>query len=68
MKHDLTTGTWKDNTGCPISIILATTSDGDGYGIIKAQPMTYTELQRGKSTTSCTQRIIDAQGRQHPTI
>jgi len=27
MKHDLTTGTWRDDTGCPISIILATTSD-----------------------------------------
>ncbi len=27
MKHDLTTGTWQDNTGCPISIILVTTSD-----------------------------------------
>jgi len=21
MKHDLTTGTWQDDTGCPISII-----------------------------------------------
>jgi hypothetical protein len=28
MKHDLTTGTWQDDTGCPISIVLATTSDG----------------------------------------
>ncbi len=28
MKHDLTTGTWQDDTGCPISIILVTTSDG----------------------------------------
>jgi hypothetical protein len=28
MKHDLTTGTWQDDTGCPISIILAATSDG----------------------------------------
>jgi hypothetical protein len=27
MKHDLTTGTWQDDTGCPISIILAATSD-----------------------------------------
>jgi len=27
MKHDLTTGTWQEDTGCPISIILATTSD-----------------------------------------
>ncbi len=27
MKHDLTTGTWKDDTGCPISIVLAATSD-----------------------------------------
>ncbi len=27
MKHDLTTGTWQDDTGCPISIILVTTSD-----------------------------------------
>jgi hypothetical protein len=27
MKHDLSTGTWQDDTGCPISIILATTSD-----------------------------------------
>jgi len=22
MKHDLTTGTWQDGTGCPISIVL----------------------------------------------
>ena len=27
MKHDLTTGAWQDDTGCPISIILAATSD-----------------------------------------
>ena len=27
MKHDLTTGTWQDDTGCPIRIILVTTSD-----------------------------------------
>jgi hypothetical protein len=27
MKHDLTIGTWQDDTGCPISIILVTTSD-----------------------------------------
>ena len=27
MKHDLTTGTWQDDTGCPISIILVSTSD-----------------------------------------
>jgi len=27
MKHDLTTGTWQDDTGSPISIVLAATSD-----------------------------------------
>ena len=27
MKHDLTTGTWQDDTGCPISIVLAAASD-----------------------------------------
>jgi len=27
MKHDLTTGTWQDDNGCPISIVLAATSD-----------------------------------------
>jgi len=27
MKHDLTPGTWQDDTGDPISIILAATSD-----------------------------------------
>ena len=27
MKHDLTTGTRQDDNGCPISIILAATSD-----------------------------------------
>ena len=27
MKHDLTTGTWQDDTGCPISFVLAATSD-----------------------------------------
>ena len=32
MKHDLTTGTWQDDTGCPISIILATTSDAQIMG------------------------------------
>ena len=32
MKHDLTTGTWQDDTGCPISIILVTTSDQCGGG------------------------------------
>jgi hypothetical protein len=30
MKHDLTTGTWQDDTGCPISIVLAATSDDCG--------------------------------------
>ena len=30
MKHDLTTGTWQDDTGCPISIVLAATSDAAG--------------------------------------
>jgi len=30
MKHDLTTGTWQDDTGCPISFVLAATSDGGG--------------------------------------
>ena len=32
MKHDLTTGTWQDDTGCPISFVLAATSDVDGNG------------------------------------
>jgi len=34
MKHDLTTGTWQDDTGCPISIsiILAATSDEGDLG------------------------------------
>ena len=31
MKHDLTTGTWQDDTGCPISIVLAATSDGQEF-------------------------------------
>jgi len=30
MKHDLTTGTWQDDTGCPISIVLAAASDVSG--------------------------------------
>ncbi len=32
MKHDLTTGTWQDDTGtgCPIRIILVSTSDDGG--------------------------------------
>jgi len=30
VKHDLTTGTWQDDTGCPISIVLAATSDECG--------------------------------------
>ena len=29
MKHDPTTGTWQDDTGCPISFVLAATSDAD---------------------------------------
>jgi len=33
MKHDLTTGTRQDDTGCPISIILATTSDAQMMGL-----------------------------------
>jgi hypothetical protein len=32
MKQDLTTGTWQDDTGCPISIILVSTSDVDNNG------------------------------------
>ena len=32
MKHDLSTGTWQDDTGCPISIIVVTTSD-DGCDV-----------------------------------
>ena len=36
MKHDLTTGTWQDDTGCPISIILATTSDGFDFVALRA--------------------------------
>ena len=31
MKHDLTTGTWQDDTGCPISFVLAATSDAARY-------------------------------------
>jgi len=31
MKHGLTTGTWQDDTGCPISIILVSTSDDRQY-------------------------------------
>jgi hypothetical protein len=27
MKNDLTTGTWQDDIGCPINIILLCTSD-----------------------------------------
>ena len=33
MKHDLTTGTWQDDTGCPISIVLAATSDESSNSI-----------------------------------
>ena len=41
MKHDLTTGTWQDDTGCPISIILATTSDvGTAVGSTLARHQT----------------------------
>jgi hypothetical protein len=36
MKHDLTTGTWQDDTGCPISIILVSTSDEVGRSWGKA--------------------------------
>jgi CCR4-NOT transcriptional regulation complex NOT5 subunit len=35
VKHDLTTGTWQDDTGCPISIVLAATSDVfEGHGVV----------------------------------
>ena len=33
MKYDLTTGTWQDDTGCPITIILVTTSDAQIMGL-----------------------------------
>jgi hypothetical protein len=32
MKHDLTTGTWQDDNGCPISIILVSISDAVKIG------------------------------------
>jgi hypothetical protein len=38
MKHDLTTGTWQDDTGCPISIVLAATSDVDLVPTYKVGP------------------------------
>jgi len=38
MKHDLTTGTWQDDTGCPISIILVTTSDVGDRKLASAAP------------------------------
>ena len=50
MKHDLTTGTWQDDIGCPISgIILATTSDahqpeGDTAATIGRIPMDRADL------------------------
>jgi hypothetical protein len=31
MKYELTTGTWQDDTGCPISIILVTTSSSPNW-------------------------------------
>jgi len=37
MKHDLTTRTWQDDTGCPISIVLAATSDDIRHKPGKAQ-------------------------------
>ena len=33
MKQDLTTGTWQDDTGCPISIILVSTFDGSSCAV-----------------------------------
>jgi hypothetical protein len=60
--HDYTaTG---DKLHTPLGAWIAPT----GYGIITAQPMTYTESKRGKFTTTCAQQIIDAQGCQHLTI
>jgi hypothetical protein len=39
MKNDLTTGAWQHNVGCPISIMLLSTSDAGGTNnnLLKAQ-------------------------------
>ena len=46
MKHDLNTGTWQDDTGCPISIILAATPDDSSVDILVLCEMI-------KNKTSC---------------
>ena len=47
MKHDLTTGTWQDDTGCPISIVLAATSDVD---TIRVNEIAIENSETGKVT------------------
>ena len=42
MKHDLTTGTWQDDTGCPISIVLAATSDEPSF-VVRPQDWVMTD-------------------------
>ena len=48
MKHDLTTGTWQDDTGCPISFVLAATSDVD-----------YNALSAGCCIISCCPLLLE---------
>jgi hypothetical protein len=57
-----------DKLHTPLGAWIAPTHRSWIWYFITAQPMTYTESKRGKFTTICAQRIIDAQGCQHLTI
>ena len=61
MKHDLTTGTWQDDTGCPISIILVSTSDAQSQrrrqsrtSIARLCPLIFSDGDEGEALTTTT--------------
>jgi len=56
MKHDLTTGTWQDDTGCPMSIILAATSDD------------HEQQQERSQFKNQTKALYQAQRRDNPVV
>ncbi len=64
MKQDLTTGTWQDDTGCPISIILVSTSDGayliglSRYGAISATVQSLASLAHNYLCPEFTLRLV----------
>jgi hypothetical protein len=56
MKNDLTTGAWQHDIGCPISIVLFSTSDVSwlvvGWSTIRVSRLWKVSLQKDKSKFS----------------